>query len=305
MNVVYLSDLASFLIHSLRLQYIRNVEDPYASRLITFNPSYTSNPYIQAAGLADSDQWPELAAPASPIPSDDEGSGTSRFGPSGFPGASGLKHSATIMGPGRAGSVGMGVSGKPTSTYKPRSIRTQASTLRPGETPPDSAATATGALNSRQPELTHKASTRTMSSGTTAMDPPEKVEPPKPTIFIPKFKMAADMEARRRQRMAARAQFRGPAPHGQNLDPEASSSSEEEIKGPRPIPETSSESEMEISQDDEDYDQMPEADDDMASDADEFDPLVHAAWRNISLCSKRPQLVCPGRRLGSIDAIRN
>jgi target of rapamycin complex 2 subunit MAPKAP1 len=264
----------------LRLQYIRNVEDPYAARLITLSPSYTSNPYIQAAGLADVERWPELAAPVSPAPSDDEGASTARPGPSGFPGARGLKYSTTIMGPSRVGSVGMRVSGKRSSTYRPRSIRTQLqnAALRPEESPPDSAATAIANGPARQqPDLVHKTSNQALSIATTAVDEPSpnrddkgKDEAPKPSLFIPKFKMAADMEARRRQRMVARAQFRAPQPAA-NLDPEASSSEDE---GPRPIPESSS-SEMSMSEgEEEDYDEVPDAGDDLASDADEFDPFV-------------------------------
>lgn len=112
-----------------------------------------------------------------------------------------------------------------------------------------------------------------------------------PKIFIPKFKMAADTEARRQQRMAARAQYRGgpgagamdqvPPPQQQqtrqNLDPEASSS-EDEIKpaAPRRIIETSESSEEEEQdQEDEessedDYEHVPDAEDE-----DEFDPSVY------------------------------
>jgi hypothetical protein len=112
---------SSFLIHSIRLQYLRHSEDPYAARLVSFSPSYASNPYITTSSLADTERWPELNAPSSPAPSDDEGAGALRVGASGFPGAR-LKHSETIMG-GRAGSVGMRVSGKRSSAYRPRSIR--------------------------------------------------------------------------------------------------------------------------------------------------------------------------------------
>jgi hypothetical protein len=281
----------SFLIHSLRLQYIRNVEDPYASRLITFNPSYASNPYIQAAGLADLDQWPEVAASASPVPSDDEGVGSTRFGPGGFPGAKGLRHTTTIMGHHRTGSVGMRVSGKRDSTFRPRSIRTQASTLRSGETPPDSAATTVGNGARQPPELAHKRSNLTIASGTTAADPPtpgledqnKETETLKPAIFIPKFKMAADMESRRRQRIAARVQIQAPPTQKpMQLNPELSSSEDE---GPRPIPESSSSSEMgDMSEEEEDYDQMLPAEDDM-SDNDEFDPWVSHSVFSFSIYS--------------------
>ncbi|KAI0287105.1 hypothetical protein BC826DRAFT_73169 [Russula brevipes] len=64
------------LIHSLRLGYLRNVgEDPYGPRLISFNPSFSTNPYISAASLADATKWPELAAPHSPPLSPDDTDG--------------------------------------------------------------------------------------------------------------------------------------------------------------------------------------------------------------------------------------
>lgn len=138
----------SFIIHNLRLSYLRNVEDPYGPRLISLSPSYTSNPYILASNLADLERWPELAAPISPAPSDDEGekgldgrtsrgatpqkpSGLAGVGhhherngqdsakgedggrgrPSGFPGATRLKYTTTIIGGNRSGAFGLRVSG--------------------------------------------------------------------------------------------------------------------------------------------------------------------------------------------------
>jgi hypothetical protein len=231
--------------------------------------------------------------------SDDEGGagGSSRAGPTGYLGAAGLKHSATIMGPNRRGSVGMRVSGKRTSTYKPRSIRSNVQDLglRPGESPPGTAVASgngNGHAGSRHvPNLAHKTSNLALSAASTAVDQSlhtdgasgkatPTTEPPKPTIFIPKFKMAADMEARRRQRMQARAQIRGPEQHqtSRNLDPEMSSS-DEEIQRAVPLDSSSSKTtsesesgEEEEEDEDEDYDQVPDAEDDMVSDGDEFDP---------------------------------
>ncbi|KAJ7154693.1 stress-activated map kinase interacting protein 1-domain-containing protein [Mycena filopes] len=78
-----LSD-TDFLIHSLRLSYLRDVDDPYGARLISLAPAYNSN---------------------SPQLSDDER-------PSGFPGARGLKYTNTIMG-GRTGGLGLRLAATP------------------------------------------------------------------------------------------------------------------------------------------------------------------------------------------------
>jgi hypothetical protein len=138
----------SFLIHNLRLNYLRNVEDPYGPRLISLSPAYNSNPYILASNLADVERWPELAAPSSPPPSDDENErglddrsprGTAQRGssglanlnrrherngqdgvadgdggrgrPTGFPGATRLKYTTTMMGGNRGGTLGLRVNG--------------------------------------------------------------------------------------------------------------------------------------------------------------------------------------------------
>ena len=110
--------------------------------MISPSPSYTSNPYILASNLADVERWPELAASSSPPPTDDEGergadaapqkpgglasanrhrekngqSGVKdadgrRGRPTGFPGATGLKYTTTVMGENRTGALGLRVSG--------------------------------------------------------------------------------------------------------------------------------------------------------------------------------------------------
>jgi len=124
--------------------------------LISLSPSYTSNPYILASNLADVGRWPELAAPSSPVPSDDEGErdldGRSSRGatpqkptnvgrhrerngqngdvvrgrPSGFPGATGLKYSQTIVAGNRTGGMGMRVSGKKASDVEKAARRASA-----------------------------------------------------------------------------------------------------------------------------------------------------------------------------------
>ena len=164
----------SFLIHNLRLNYLRNVEDPYGPRLISLSPSYTSNPYIIASNLADVERWPELAVPSSPAPSDDEDErgldgrpprGTAqqklsglanlnhhherngrggvtegevgRGRPTGFPGAAGLQYTTTMMGGNRTGALGLRVSAsgdKKTTDVRKAARRASARFERRGKT---------------------------------------------------------------------------------------------------------------------------------------------------------------------------
>lgn len=126
MNGLY----CSYLIHTLRLNYLRNIDDPYGPRLITFDPRYQSNPHVTALSLADDERWPELRMPQSPHVSDDENSGppNPRRVHTGFPGATGLKYTQTIMGPTRIGGAGMRVTGRRAST-KRNSVRRSGSTV--------------------------------------------------------------------------------------------------------------------------------------------------------------------------------
>ncbi|KAH8118678.1 SIN1-domain-containing protein [Phellopilus nigrolimitatus] len=125
----------SYLIHNLRLNYLRHVDDPYGPRLISFDPRYQSNSHIAASGSADVERWPELLMPQSPQVSDDEG-GSAQNGRrvhTGFPGATGLKYKQTIMGPTRMGMAGMRVTGRRAMTGKEpgrRSISAASATPR-------------------------------------------------------------------------------------------------------------------------------------------------------------------------------
>ncbi|KAK0207957.1 stress-activated map kinase interacting protein 1-domain-containing protein [Desarmillaria ectypa] len=171
-----------YLIHSLRLNYLRDVEDPYGPRLISLDSSYTSNPYILAASLADVDRWPELAMPSSPQISDDEEQPGA--------GAKSLKYTQTIMG-GRTGGLGLRVSGKRASVSK------RASTLL-STTESDTVKNfvGTSAPVNEEAEVEE-------AKGTPEIKVQEVpvVEAPQ---FVPRFKGAAEMERRRRLRMAAR-----------------------------------------------------------------------------------------------------
>ncbi|KAJ6500564.1 stress-activated map kinase interacting protein 1-domain-containing protein [Mycena sanguinolenta] len=237
-----------FLIHSLRLSYLRGVDDPYRGRLITLAPAYNSNSYIIAASLNDIDQWPELAIPSSPQLSDDEH-------PSALPGARGLNYTKTIMG-GRTGGLGLRVNGKRASTSKRMSMNGT-----PRGVPNDSIA---GSSLAEKPDVWVKVPGVDVTSGSV---PDLQVKIQEPTVaeeapvakavqFIPKFKGAAEMEARRRVRMAARRGPGGAAPAPPPVLDFSSSSDEEDN-----IADDSSDS---------DFGQSNAAD--AMDDGDEFDP---------------------------------
>ena len=106
------------MIHNIRLTYLRHVEDVYGPRIISFSPRHTANAHVVAAGLADSDRWPEMRASISPPVSEDEDAEKGGRQHSGFPGARGLKYTQTIVGQNRVGAMGMRVSGKRAATSK-------------------------------------------------------------------------------------------------------------------------------------------------------------------------------------------
>ncbi|KAJ7671528.1 stress-activated map kinase interacting protein 1-domain-containing protein [Mycena polygramma] len=238
-----------FLIHSLRLSYLRDVEDPYGPRLISLAPAYNSNSYIIAASLNDIDRWPELAMPSSPQLSDDER-------PAGFPGAR-LKYTNTIMG-GRTGGLGLRVNGKRASTSKRMSMTPQGKDFLVQGAPTSTISTS---LADEKAENWVKADVD-LAAGSA---PEVKIQEPsvveeapvaKVVQFIPKFKGAAEMEARRRVRMAARRGPGAPAPAAPPVLDFSSSSDEEEN-----IADDSSDS---------DFGQANAAD--AMDDGDEFDP---------------------------------
>ena len=64
-----------------------------------------------AAGLADAEKWPELNGSPSNYASDNEDeAATSVRKRTGFPGARGLTHTQTILGPSRVGAMGISAS---------------------------------------------------------------------------------------------------------------------------------------------------------------------------------------------------
>lgn len=197
--------------------------------------------------------------PASPPISDDEGDH-----PSGFPGASGLKHSQTIMGPNRSGGLGLRVSAKRASLSKRHSRRLDAPRVHiEGASPQDTPKHAEG-----PPESWVKVSeidSSVLEMGKKAVDEPPPPDPPSKGVqFIPKFKGAAEMEARRRVRMQARrgplaVDAKPPLRVVANINPELSSSDEDEVG-------------LGISDEDDDDDFEEIGGDDGMDDGDEFDP---------------------------------
>ena len=254
--------LSSLLIHSLRLGYLRNVEDPYGRRLISFNPSFSTNPYINVASFGDVNKWPELLTPPSPPLSPDESDGAARPGgsASGFPGATGLNYTPTILGPSRTGVMGMNVNG-----------RRRASRLQKIVVKASPATAAQDDTSSKSPQEQGRAA----AAGACADPPPP---PPPPKIYVPNFKGAAEMDERRRLRMqvrrgvaaaAAAAAATGAAPEtravaspGRGAALELMSSEEEEEDSFSPP------------EDDEDFDDVVDVSGsvDIDEDEDEFDP---------------------------------
>lgn len=245
-----------YLVHSLRLSYLRNVDDQYGSRIISFNPSYTSNPYILAASLADPQRWPELDYPSSPPISDDETDTEEPSKTTGPTSTPRLKHHETIMG-NRSGALGMRVSGRRLSNSK-RASRLVGSPPHPP---------------ARKDELA----------------PPEP--PAKEVQFVPRFKGAEEMEARRRLRMMAR---RGQLPGAQkppsvvsrNLNPELSSS-----EGESGTAEEENENDSDTDQVVDDMDEEDEFDPDFAATR---TPGLDTPSDAVSLISCTPSVPQPG-----------
>lgn len=73
--------------------------------------------------MADPERWPELAAPSSPPLSEDETEQLRSRNVTGFPGATGLKYTQTILGPSRTGFMGMRVGDRRSTTGARRSAR--------------------------------------------------------------------------------------------------------------------------------------------------------------------------------------
>ena len=288
---------ASLLIHSLRLGYLRNIaEDPYGPRLISFDPSFATNPYITAASLADTTKWPELAAPPSPPLSPDEsdgGAGASGTRPrsvSGFPGATRLKYTQTILGPSRTGALGMGVGGRRRAAAE-SALQTVSIESGEGETNLSAASTTTtGTTASAISIAASTASTSTMTSKSPPRQEQQQVpaavaadlaQPPLKPVFVPKFKGAAEMDERRRLRLQARRGAAAAAAAAAASPPEIRVVAAQEKGAALELVDSGEEGEEEVEEgdtfsqaEDADFDDVVDVGVSVDIDGDEFDPYV-------------------------------
>jgi hypothetical protein len=197
------------------------------------SPSYTSNPYILAASLADVHRWPELEYPSSPPISDDESEAPDQRSP-GFSGTTGLRHHQTIMG-NRSGAFGLRVSGRRASTSRRASIVAKKGNMR--NEGPDGPSMRINFIvtndsdalpaNSEHGDIAQPLPVQRQPALNKEDVPPEP--PLKEVQFVPNFKGAAEMEARRRLRMMARRGLPASIPKAlsvttRSLNPELSSS---------------------------------------------------------------------------------
>jgi target of rapamycin complex 2 subunit MAPKAP1 len=246
------------MIHQLRLTYLRNVEDPYASRLISFNQRHLENPHVLAAGLADPDRWPQLNMPSTPKPAPLDPSDSpilSRAvqstakeelqprwaGVGGAVGGASLKYTTTILGPTRTGMIGMRTHGRRSSNSSNSGdkrgradsnpvVNIQEASVTPGNGP---------ALDNRQAPQVQEVSSTTQGP-----------------LIAPHFSRNAEMETRRKARIQARnalAELRAHNLGGQDR---------EETETPLPETEDAGEEASSESDSDSNFDDMGVAPDD-------------------------------------------
>ncbi|KZT35303.1 SIN1-domain-containing protein [Sistotremastrum suecicum HHB10207 ss-3] len=229
-----------YFIHTIRLAYLRHVDNPYGPRINTLNPRYKSNAYITASGLADPEKWPELNIPTTPVPDDDEGNESSRrnsYTGSGWPGATGLKYTQTIMGK-RTGGLGYRVSGRRTAHTRESSLGRQGDAGRrirsdsePTPVVGTSAPTNTGDEGVAAANKRRSVGASSLTEALETNQVPIMQAPPAPEAFKPPFARADEMEARRRARMRARARtapVTGAAPAPMPLESDSSDESDQE-----------------------------------------------------------------------------
>ena len=220
---------ASFLIHRLRLTYLRNVEDNYGPRVISLDPAYQANSYIVRSALADPERWPELTLPSSPNMSEDE----EEENVPEFPTKLRLRHSRSLDSHAyNPASASGGTSNKTLTDSTPKPIpdvsappEDEMKNFISGNAPVQEAlVTATSPVKAPPPQLRLGSwidlekdadeADSPLGPKVNVQEPGAPAEAPvaKVVQFIPKFKGAAEMEARRRVRMAARRGPQAPAP---------------------------------------------------------------------------------------------
>ena len=222
--------------------------------------------------------------PISPDLSEDE-----QERPMGFPGSR-LKHTQTIMA-GRSGGLGLRVNAKRASISKRLSGTQRQFDVKNFVSDKAPVQEVLGTTTSIPPTLVQSApgtgswiriedsDGEERSADPTVQKPqnpvPEQVPVVKVVQFIPKFKGAAEMEARRRARMAARRRPGGPLAQAPPPPLNFSSSSEDEVEIP-PVSEVSSD----------EFDEVGAAAINGMDEGDEFDPYVYYChlFRSFYLC---------------------
>lgn len=214
---------------------------------MSLNPGYSNNPHIVASGLADPDTWPELVLPATPRLERGElaNGDNKKKRNSGFPGAD-LKYTQTIVGQNRAGGLGMRVNGKRVSLMKdsasPKPKQEDADIsngkrIRSDSEPTPVASAPAQELDPRLDKPIPNTLLKRNSVDMTALEqapPPLATDPGKVEPFKPPFPRAAEMEARRKQRLHSRlASTEAPHHptvriHKESLNPEIS---DEDLSG--------------------------------------------------------------------------
>lgn len=261
--------LSSFLIHRLRLAYLRSVDDPHGSRIISLDPSYQTNSYIVAASLADHQRWPELGFPSSPNLSEDE----DEKDESAINHKARFRHSKLLkshaVGPSTTRISGRTLHDGPMSDSEnphEEEIKNFISTNAPVEEQLVSvkAPTQLGAMGSWI-DIDDKSDDEEKSDPVIQVkvqEPSAPAEAPVATVvqFIPKFKAAAEMEARRRLRIAARRGHQ--APVAQPVQPA------------KPLSFDDSSSEEDVVESEESMDEFEDIGVAVTDIGDEFDPYV-------------------------------
>lgn len=207
------------MIHQLRLTYLRSVEDPYASRLLSFNPRHLENPHVLAAGLADPDRWPQLTMASTPKPeplvlsdspvlsraiqaaSAKDDAPPRWNGPGGAVGGASLKYTTTILGPTRTGMIGMRTNGRRTSNSSSHGIDNRG---RADSNPnPSTTGNPVVHVQDATPGQTTNSEMRQPHNPQGTQENGTGINPPRPPIN-PRFSRNAEMEAKRKARIQAR-----------------------------------------------------------------------------------------------------
>lgn len=148
-----------YMLQAIRLSSLRTTDDHITPRIISLDPTFAVNPYINASGLSDIERWPEIKRALESPPLEEgylSGSapGMRNSDTEGPRRGSGLNYTQTIMGPGRMGGAGMRVSGRhavPGESRRGQAVRADSSS---SITAPQSPTSKGKEQFSRLPEVT-------------------------------------------------------------------------------------------------------------------------------------------------------